>query len=98
MIQAFTGGEFRLYAMRLIELLESCREFSRSARNLLPSSIKLAKHLEIPGPKTGLWTTVVDKGREAGNWHETSCSSMYTYMLWMGVKRVPAEAHFGASR
>jgi len=30
---------------------------------------------------------VVDKGDVSGNWLETSCSSMYTYMMWMGVKR-----------
>jgi len=31
---------------------------------------------------------VVDKGEVEGNWLETSCSSMYTYMMWVGVKRV----------
>jgi unsaturated rhamnogalacturonyl hydrolase len=30
---------------------------------------------------------VVDKADVAGNWLETSSSSMYTFMLWMGVQR-----------
>jgi unsaturated rhamnogalacturonyl hydrolase len=30
---------------------------------------------------------VVDKGDVQGNWLETSASSMYSFMLWMGVQR-----------
>ena len=37
--------------------------------------------------KTGLWYQVVDKGDLAENWLETSSSSMYTYAIWMAVKR-----------
>ena len=36
---------------------------------------------------TGLWWQVVDKGTVPGNWLETSSSSMYTFAMWMGVKR-----------
>jgi unsaturated rhamnogalacturonyl hydrolase len=37
--------------------------------------------------KTGLWYQVVDKGDVADNWLETSSSSMYTYAVWMAVRR-----------
>jgi unsaturated rhamnogalacturonyl hydrolase len=38
-------------------------------------------------PGTGRWFQVVDKGGLAGNWTETSCSSMYTYTIAKAVQR-----------
>jgi len=38
-------------------------------------------------PATGRWFQVVDKGAVAGNWTETSCSSMYTYTIAKAVQR-----------
>ncbi len=38
-------------------------------------------------PVTGRWFQVVDKGSVAGNWTETSCSSMYTYTIAKAVQR-----------
>lgn len=38
-------------------------------------------------PATGRWFQVVDRGGAADNWTETSCSSMYTYLLSRGVER-----------
>jgi len=31
-----------------------------------------------------------------GNWHETSSSSMYSYMMWMGVKRGYLPKHYAS--
>jgi unsaturated rhamnogalacturonyl hydrolase len=36
---------------------------------------------------TGLWYQVVDKGSNAGNWLETSSSSMYSYVISLAIKR-----------
>lgn len=47
-------------------------------------------------PATGLWYQVVDKGGATGNWLETSSSSMYTYMVWMGMKRGYLPKHYEA--
>ena len=33
------------------------------------------------GVNTGRWFQVVDKGGQAGNWTETSCSAMYAYTI-----------------
>jgi unsaturated rhamnogalacturonyl hydrolase len=38
-------------------------------------------------PKTGRWFQVVDKGSTSGNWTETSCSAMYTYVIDKSVKK-----------
>ncbi len=50
--------------------------------------------------RTGLWYQVVDKGSDPQNWHETSSSSMYTYMLSRAVQRgyIPKKFQRVASR
>jgi unsaturated rhamnogalacturonyl hydrolase len=47
-------------------------------------------------PATGRWFQVVDKGTVAGNWTETSCSSMYTYVLSRGVEKGYLDASYRA--
>jgi len=44
----------------------------------------LAKYQD---PETGLWFQIVDQPKLAGNFVETSCSSMFTYFLDVAVKR-----------
>ncbi len=82
------GRAFGWYAMTLIILLDIIPKDQPQRGELVKIVQQLAKAFEkYQDPRTGLWYQVVDKGDVAGNWHETSCSSMYTYMLWMGVKR-----------
>jgi unsaturated rhamnogalacturonyl hydrolase len=76
------------YAMTLIELLEVLPKNHPDRGRLIAIVRQLAKAFETYQDKqTGLWYQVVDKGQLPENWLETSSSSMYTYMLWMGVKR-----------
>jgi len=74
--------------MTLIQILEILPK-DHPKRNALVGIVQqLAKAYEkYQDPKTGLWYQVVDKGDVEGNWLETSSSSMYSYMLWMGAKR-----------
>jgi unsaturated rhamnogalacturonyl hydrolase len=82
------GRAFGWYAMTLIMLLEILPRDQPQRGELITIMQQLAKAFErYQDKKTGLWYQVVDKGETDGNWHETSSSSMYTYMLWMGVKR-----------
>ena len=82
------GRAFGWYAMTLIILLDIIPKDQPQRGELIKIVQQLAKAFEhYQDTRTGLWYQVVDKGDVAGNWHETSCSSMYTYMLWMGVKR-----------
>jgi unsaturated rhamnogalacturonyl hydrolase len=76
------------YAMTLIELLEILPQKHPNRLKLIAIVQQLAKAFErYQDQKTGLWYQVVNKGEVEGNWLETSSSSMYTYMMWMGVKR-----------
>ena len=45
--------------------------------------------------RTGLWSQVVDKPYEEGNWNETSGSGMFTYLLQRAIDKgfVPAEEY-----
>ncbi|HXM34161.1 MAG TPA: glycoside hydrolase family 88 protein [Pyrinomonadaceae bacterium] len=82
------GRAFGWYAMTLIELLEILPKNQPQRAELIAIINQLAKAFEkYQDPQTRLWYQIVDKGGTTGNWLETSSSSMYTYMMWMGVKR-----------
>jgi unsaturated rhamnogalacturonyl hydrolase len=83
--------------MTLIELLEVLPKNQPQRAELIAIINQLAKAFEkYQDPKTGLWYQVVDKGGTTGNWLETSSSSMYTYMMWMGVERGYLPKHYAA--
>lgn len=85
------------YAMTLIELLELLPKNHPNRTKLVALVRQLAAAFEkFQDKKTGLWYQVVDKADEPGNWLETSSSSMYTYMLWMGVRRGYLDRHYRA--
>ena len=46
-------------------------------------------------PATGRWFQVVNRGDRSDNWTETSCSSMYTYVMSRGIERgyLPADQY-----
>jgi unsaturated rhamnogalacturonyl hydrolase len=89
------GRAFGWYAMTLIDLLEVMPKDQPQRGELIAIINQLARAFErYQDPKTGLWFQVVDKGDVEGNWLETSCSSMYTYMMWMGSKRGYLPKHF----
>ena len=76
------------YGMTLIQILDLLPKNHPRRNDLIVIVQQLAKAFErYQDPVTGLWYQVVDKGRVQGNWLETSSSSMYSYMMWMGVKR-----------
>jgi len=83
--------------MTLIELLEILPKDHPQRNALIEIVQQLAKAYEkYQDQKTGLWFQVVDKRSVDGNWLETSSSSMYTYMMWMGVKRGYLPKHYEA--
>jgi unsaturated rhamnogalacturonyl hydrolase len=83
------------YAMTLINVLDVIPKDQPNRGELIKILQQLATAFEKYQDKnTGLWYQVVDKGNVSGNWLETSASSMYTYALWMGVKRGYLDKHF----
>ncbi len=89
------GRAIGWYGMTLIELLEILPKNHLQRNALIEIVQQLAKAFErYQDPVTGRWYQVVDKGGIEGNWLETSCSSMYSYMMWMGVKRGYLPKHY----
>src|SRR5712692_2745682 len=85
------------FGMTLIELLEILPKNQPQRNALIEIVQQLAKAYEkYQDPQTGLWYQVVDKGGTTGNWLETSSSCMFTYMMWMGVKRGYLAKHYEA--
>ena len=76
------------FGMTLINVLDVLPKNHPDRPKLIEMVRGLAKaYAKYQDTKTGLWWQVVDKGDLPGNWLETSASSMYTFMLWMGVRR-----------
>ena len=76
------------FAMTLIEVLEVLPKNHPNRPRLIALIQQLVKAFaNFQDRKTGLWYQVVDKGDVADNWLETSSSSMYTYAVWMAVRR-----------
>jgi unsaturated rhamnogalacturonyl hydrolase len=76
------------FGMTLIQLLDILPKDHPKRNDLIRIVQQLAQAYEkYQDPKTGLWYQIVDKGDVEGNWLETSSSSMYSYMIWTGVKR-----------
>jgi unsaturated rhamnogalacturonyl hydrolase len=83
------------FGMTLIEVLDVIPKNHPKRPELIAIVKQLAKAYErYQDPKTGLWYQIVDKGGVEGNWLETSSSSMYSYMLWMGVQRGYLPKHY----
>ncbi|TCO45826.1 unsaturated rhamnogalacturonyl hydrolase [Actinocrispum wychmicini] len=82
------GRAIGWFGMAAIDILEVLPAAHPRRQNL----IDIVKHLaggyaRFQDAATGRWWQVVDKGTTAGNWLETSCSAMYTFMLSRGVER-----------
>jgi len=76
------------FGMTLIEVLEILPLNHPRRPQLVAQVRQLVKAwAHFQDPRTGLWYQVVDKGSNPANWHETSSSSMYTYVTSMAIKR-----------
>lgn len=76
------------FGMALIEVLEILPHNHPHRKELIAQVVQLTHaYAKYQDAATGLWYQVVDKGSTAGNWLETSSSSMYTYTIYMAVQR-----------
>jgi unsaturated rhamnogalacturonyl hydrolase len=89
------GRAIGWFGMTLIQILDILPKNQPHRDELIAIVQQLAKAYEkYQDPATGLWFQIVDKAEVAGNWLETSSSCMYSYMMWMGVRRGYLPKHF----
>ena len=79
----FWGRALGWYCMALLDSLDfvpaSCREVADELAAI--AGRLLAPLLKYQDPQSGLWYQVLDRGHEAGNYTESSASSMFAYFL-----------------
>ena len=76
------------FGMTLIEVLELLPNDHPKRPELIAQLRQLVKAwANFQDKKTGLWYQIVNKPDTPGNWHETSSSSMYTYVTSMAIDR-----------
>ena len=84
----FWGRAIGWYAAAIMDILDYLpaehprrREFKSAGLDIINALVRFQDE------ETGLWFQVVDKGGEAGNWLETSCSCLYTYAIAKAIKK-----------
>ncbi|MFV8326700.1 glycoside hydrolase family 88/105 protein [Flavobacterium sp. ZS1P14] len=75
------------YAMALVDALDHFPKDHPKQKELVGYLNNVANALEKFQDKSGLWYQVTDKGGKAGNYLESSGSSMFAYALAKGVNK-----------
>jgi len=85
------------FMMATTEVLENIAPNHPNRGALVTIVANLVKAVsKFQDPKTGLWWQIVDRPGANGNFLETSCSSMYTYVISRAVERGYVDASFKA--
>jgi unsaturated rhamnogalacturonyl hydrolase len=84
----FWGRSIGWFGMALVDDLDTIpADHAQRAAVLKLLTDLIAGLVKYQDATTGLWYQVVNKGTTAGNWLETSCSSMYTYVIAKAVEK-----------
>lgn len=82
------GRAMGWYAMAFVDALEFIPQHEAGRDSMLVVFDHLAKMVKrLQDKKTGLWYQVLDKSGEPGNYLESSCSAMFVYSLFKGVRK-----------
>ena len=93
----FWGRAMGWYAMGLVDTLDFIPEGHPRRGELVAILGRLAVAVKkVQDPKTGVFWQVLDKGSRAGNYLESSASTMFAYALMKGARQGSLEARFGA--
>lgn len=82
------GRALGWYAMAFVDALEFIPEHEAGRDSMLVILNNVAIQIKrLQDAKTGLWYQVLDKSGEPGNYLESSCSAMFVYSLFKGVRK-----------
>jgi len=81
------GRAMGWYVMALVDVLDWIPEDHPQRKELIAALNRAtAAAIRYQDKKTGLWWQVMDKGERAGNYTESSASSMFVYAIAKGVR------------
>jgi unsaturated rhamnogalacturonyl hydrolase len=84
----FWGRAIGWYAVALHEIMDNMPKDSVHYQDLVNAEIDIVNALiRFQDVETGLWYQVVNRGDDPKNWHEVSCSCLYTYAIAKSIKR-----------
>lgn len=82
------GRAMGWYAMAFVDALDFIPPHEAGRDSMMNIFHHLAKMIKrTQDTKTGLWYQVLDKSGEKGNYLESSCSTMFVYALFKGVRK-----------
>lgn len=81
------GRAMGWYAMAFVDALDFIPQHEAGRDSMLLVFNKLAQMIKrLQQPQSGLWYQVLDKSGAPGNYLESSCSVMFVYALFKGVR------------
>ncbi len=82
------GRALGWYAMAFVDALDfiPCHEEGRDSMLVVFNNVA-AQVKRLQDAKTGLWYQVLDRSGDKGNYLESSCSAMFVYALFKGVRK-----------
>lgn len=93
----FWGRAMGWYAMGLVDTLDFIPADHPRRGELVAILSRLAAAVErVQDPKTGVFWQVLDKGSRAGNYLESSASTMFAYAFMKGARQGSLDPRFGA--
>ncbi|MDR3171541.1 MAG: glycoside hydrolase family 88 protein [Treponema sp.] len=84
----FWGRAIGWYAVAIQEILDFLPENHRRRQAFINAGLDLINALiRFQDEESGLWYQVVNRGDDPQNWHEVSCSCLYTYAIAQAVRK-----------
>jgi len=82
------GRAMGWFSMGIVDVLDFLPEDQPGRDQLIEILGKMVKKLaEIQDPATGGWYQVLDRSGDEGNYIETSCTAMFAYSIFKGVRK-----------
>lgn len=82
------GRAMGWFTMAIVDVLDFLPEDQPGRSQLIDILERITKKLaEIQDPATGGWYQVLDRSGDEGNYIETSCTAMFTYSIFKGVRK-----------
>jgi unsaturated rhamnogalacturonyl hydrolase len=84
----FWGRAIGWYAVAIHEILDCLPKNHPRQQEFINAELDIINALiRFQDEETGLWYQVVNRGEDPRNWHEVSCSCLYTYAIAKAVKK-----------